>query len=63
MNDAWLVISASRYLEFAVKFTPQYGDSFIELMRLVILSRGDAERLRLVEQVRSSSDFALVDPR
>jgi len=30
---------ARRFLEFAVQFTPQYGDSFIELLRLEFLER------------------------
>lgn len=32
--------TARRYLEFAIKFTPQYGDSFVELLRLEILEKG-----------------------
>eukprot|EP00475_Leptophrys_vorax_P007313 TRINITY_DN1462_c0_g1_i1.p1 TRINITY_DN1462_c0_g1~~TRINITY_DN1462_c0_g1_i1.p1 ORF type:complete len:711 (+),score=160.98 TRINITY_DN1462_c0_g1_i1:193-2325(+) len=32
--------TARRYLEFAVKFTPQYGDSFVELLRLEMLEHG-----------------------
>jgi tetratricopeptide (TPR) repeat protein len=47
--------AAGRFLSFAIQFTPQYGDSFIEYMRLVmllslrklILSR-DAESLRIL---------------
>lgn len=31
---------ARRYLDFAIKFTPQYGDSFIEYLRLELLTRG-----------------------
>ncbi|EFC46525.1 hypothetical protein NAEGRDRAFT_79116 [Naegleria gruberi] len=31
---------AKRYLNFAIKFTPQYGDSFIEYLRLELLTRG-----------------------
>jgi tetratricopeptide (TPR) repeat protein len=31
---------ARRYLEFAIKFTPQYGDSFVELIRLEMLEKG-----------------------
>lgn len=30
--------AATQYLNFATQFTPQYGDSFIELLRLVLLS-------------------------
>jgi tetratricopeptide (TPR) repeat protein len=31
---------ARRYLEFAIKFTPQYGDSFVELLRIEMLEHG-----------------------
>eukprot|EP00818_Percolomonas_sp_WS_P008820 CAMPEP_0117447590 /NCGR_PEP_ID=MMETSP0759-20121206/6956_1 /TAXON_ID=63605 /ORGANISM="Percolomonas cosmopolitus, Strain WS" /LENGTH=1112 /DNA_ID=CAMNT_0005239935 /DNA_START=429 /DNA_END=3768 /DNA_ORIENTATION=+ len=37
---------ARDYLNFAIKFTPQYGDSFIEYLRLELLSKGP----RLEEQ-------------
>jgi hypothetical protein len=33
-------IQHQRYLAFATTFTPQFGDSFIELMRLTLLERG-----------------------
>ncbi|EGG18811.1 hypothetical protein DFA_02550 [Cavenderia fasciculata] len=39
---------AKRFLEFAVQFTPQFGDSFIELLRLEIMEKGfncDTSRL------------------
>jgi tetratricopeptide (TPR) repeat protein len=32
--------TARQYLDFAIKFTPQYGDSFIEYLRLELLSNG-----------------------
>lgn len=28
---------AQKYLEFAIQFTPQYGDSFLELLRLYLI--------------------------
>eukprot|EP00624_Nannochloropsis_granulata_P001101 evm.model.NODE_14951_length_11981_cov_14.120358.2 len=28
---------AEKYLDFAIQFTPQYGDSFLELLRMVLL--------------------------
>jgi len=31
---------AKRFLDYAINFTPQYGDSFIELIRLEILQKG-----------------------
>lgn len=30
---------AEKYLDFAIQFTPQYGDSFLELLRMVLLRR------------------------
>lgn len=32
--------AASRYLNFALKFTPQYGDTFVEFLRLEMLASG-----------------------
>ena len=29
---------AENYLKFAIQFTPQYGDSFIEMLKLYILT-------------------------
>ena len=29
--------TAEKYLDFAIQFTPQYGDSFLELLRLVMI--------------------------
>jgi hypothetical protein len=31
---------ARRYLDFALRFTPQYGDSFVEALRLGLLTNG-----------------------
>jgi hypothetical protein len=28
---------ARKYLEFAIQFTPQYGDSFLEMLKLSML--------------------------
>lgn len=42
---------ARRFLDFAIQFTPQYGDSFIEYLRLEIMQNGmDADTTKL-EQV------------
>jgi len=40
---------ARRYLDFAVQFTPQYGDSFIEYLRLELLSAEPSERASILE--------------
>ena len=29
--------TAEKYLDFAIQFTPQYGDSFLELLRLIMI--------------------------
>jgi la-related protein 1 len=31
--------TAQQYLNFAIQFTPQYGDSFIEYLRLEIMTQ------------------------
>jgi uncharacterized protein HemY len=31
---------ARRFLDFAIHFTPQYGDSFVEYLRLELLEHG-----------------------
>lgn len=33
-NQFYNLEEAEKYLQFAVQFTPQYGDSFLELLRL-----------------------------
>eukprot|EP00667_Euglena_gracilis_P000456 EG_transcript_456 len=33
---------AQQFLDFAIKFTPQYGDSFVEYLRLELLTTGQA---------------------
>jgi len=46
-----LYAEARRFLDFAIQFTPQYGDSFIEYMLLEMLEHGphrvDTRRLEL----------------
>ena len=37
-NNAYTdMVKARDYLEFALQFTPQYGDSFLEMMRLEVM--------------------------
>eukprot|EP00668_Euglena_longa_P003803 GGOE01004460.1.p1 GENE.GGOE01004460.1~~GGOE01004460.1.p1 ORF type:complete len:1251 (-),score=281.32 GGOE01004460.1:762-3953(-) len=38
---------AQQFLDFAIKFTPQYGDSFIEYLRLELLTTGQAVNSQL----------------
>ena len=42
---------ARQFLEFAIEFTPQYGDSFIELMRLQMLLGSPAEEAERLWQL------------
>jgi hypothetical protein len=44
--------AAKRFLEWAVQFTPQYGDSFLELLRLQLLLGATREEEARLEQVR-----------
>ena len=42
---------ARRFLDWAVQFTPQYGDSFLELLRLELLEKGPHVDASDLEQV------------
>lgn len=35
-------VDARRFLQFAIQFTPQYGDSFVEYLRLELIEKGAA---------------------
>lgn len=48
-NKYYDLQKAKKYLEFAIYFTPQYGDSFLEMLRLCLIS-GDLETLNSVRQ-------------
>jgi tetratricopeptide (TPR) repeat protein len=48
---------ARKYLDFAIKFTPQYGDSFIEYLRLELLTRGPYDDSQLVLESGESRPF------
>lgn len=37
---------AKKYLEFAIQFTPQYGDSFLEMLKLTMGSGADEDLVR-----------------
>jgi len=50
-------VSARKYINFAIQFTPQYGDSFIEYLRLELLEKGkDNADLKSVEQACVNAD-------
>ena len=40
---------AESFLKFAIQFTPQYGDSFIEMLKLYTVT-GQADKIRLLKQ-------------
>ncbi len=55
LSRAFDLGKAEKYLDFAIQFTPQYGDSFLELLRLllvrhVVLPQARALHARLQEQ-------------
>ena len=43
-NDA-----AEDYLNFAIQFTPQYGDSFLEMLKLYLIT-GQTEKIPALKQ-------------
>lgn len=42
-NQYFDLEKARKYLEFAIQFTPQYGDSFLELLRLFMIQDNKQE--------------------
>ena len=48
--------SARQYINFAIQFTPQYGDSFIEYLRLELLENGENANIAKVEQACVNAD-------
>ena len=46
---------AEKYLNFAIQFTPQYGDSFLELFKLYTL-RGETEKIEKLKNVCMHSE-------
>ena len=48
-NPYYDLEKAKKYLEFAIQFTPQYEDSFLEMLKLS-LATGDIEGLEQVRQ-------------
>ena len=45
LNEYYNIETARRYLEFAIQFTPQYGDSFLELLKLTMIAGQDCDEL------------------
>eukprot|EP01080_Neovahlkampfia_damariscottae_P001621 gene1621-12746_t len=43
------LVKAKKYLKFAINFTPQYGDSFIEYLKLQLLTKGPLTLQRLTK--------------
>lgn len=50
LSDRFNIEKAKRFLNFAIYFTPQYGDSFIEAMRLYLLL-GDRKEFKNLKKV------------
>ena len=50
------VIQAHRCLQFAIHFTPQYGDSFIELLRLHMIKPQETGSLDQIYHLCSNAD-------
>lgn len=48
-NPYYDLKQAEKYLLFAIQFTPQYGDSFLELLRLY-LQQGEQKKLKEIKQ-------------
>ena len=48
--------AARRYLDFAIQFTPQYGDSFIEYLALELMEHGPNHPTPLIEQLCINAD-------
>lgn len=47
---------ARTFIQFAIQFTPQYGDSFIEFIRLELLEKGPLASIGAVEQACVNAD-------
>ena len=47
---------ARRFLDFAIQFTPQYGDSFVEYMRLELLQTGSTRALHDLLRAGANAD-------
>ena len=48
--------AARRCLDFAIQFTPQYGDAFIEMVRLELLEAGPQEASALLSRLWAQAD-------
>ena len=50
LTEYFNLASAKQYLEFAYRFTPQHGDSLIEMIRLEILEKGPQSHFRDIQK-------------
>ena len=59
LSPNWNLGTAERYLEFAIQFTPQYGDSFIEALRwqLLFCAFGDGRALEILKSPIDDETF------
>jgi la-related protein 1 len=53
--------AATRYLDFAIQFTPQYGDSFVEKLRVDMISDGLQAAVDAIEQDAGEAGADKVD--
>lgn len=49
-NPHYDLVNAEKYLQFAIQFTPQYGDSFLELLRLQLVQE-NTEKIAEIKQL------------
>lgn len=50
LTEYFNIEAARQYLEFAYRFTPQHGDTLIEMLRVELLEKGDNADLSTVKQ-------------
>lgn len=55
------LLNAKKFLDFAIYFTPQYGDSFLELLRLFIITKEEAELKKLKRKcIHSEPNYGIL---
>jgi hypothetical protein len=53
--------AATRYLDFAIQFTPQYGDSFVEKLRVDMVDGGLQAAVEAIEHSHAAGGEAVVE--
>ncbi|CBN74834.1 conserved unknown protein [Ectocarpus siliculosus] len=62
LSKAFDLETAGKYLGFAVQFTPQYGDSFMECLRLGLLNDIFLPKARAIADAREKKKKAAAEP-